>query len=136
MQINPYLSFNGNCAEAFAFYAQVLGGEVLAMMTHAGTPMEAHVPPEWVGKIMHARMRVGDSILMASDAPPDRYETPRGFSVTLSPTDPAEAERIFHALADNGVVQMAIQQTFWALRFGALTDRFGTPWMINCEAPA
>jgi PhnB protein len=134
MQLNPYLMFNGQCEAAFKFYAKVLGGKIEAMMTHEGTPAEEHVSPEWRKKIMHARLVVGDKILMASDAPPDRSDgTMKGFSVTLGTDSPVEAERIFHALAENGTVRMPIQETFWATRFGMLTDQFGTPWMINCE---
>jgi PhnB protein len=133
MQLNPYLFFNGQCEAAFKFYEQVLGGKIVAMMPHTGTPAEAHVPPEWRHKIMHARLTVGDAVLMGSDAPPDHFEKPQGFSVALQIKDPAEAERIFHALAANGTVSMPLAQTFWAIRFGMLVDRFGIPWMINCE---
>jgi PhnB protein len=136
MQVNPYLTFSGDCEAAFKFYEQCLGGEITAMMTHAGTPMEAHTPPEWRTKILHASLKVGDTVLMASDAPPDRYERPQGFSVSLVLKDTGEAERIFHALAKGGSVRMAIQQTFWAARFGMLVDKFGIPWMINCDAAA
>jgi PhnB protein len=85
---------------------------------------------------MHARLVLGDKVLMGSDAPPDHYEEMKGFSVTLGIDNPTEAERIFHALADSGMVRMPIQETFWAKRFGMLVDRFGTPWMINCEKAA
>ncbi|MBI1895923.1 MAG: VOC family protein [Acidobacteria bacterium] len=137
MEIIPYLVFSGQCETAFRFYEQCLRGKIEAMLPHAGTPAEAHVPPEWRSKIMHARLVVGDAVLMGSDAPPDRYQAPQGFSVTLQMKDPAEADRIFHALAENGTVRMPIQQTFWAVRFGMLVDRFGIPWMVNCEqAPA
>jgi PhnB protein len=135
MQMNPYLTFNGHCEAAFKFYAKVLGGNIEAMMPHAGTPMEQHVAPEWRSKIMHARLRFGDEVLMGSDAPPDRCQPMQGFSVSLGIDDPAEAERVFHALSEQGTVQMPIQETFWALRFGMLVDQFGTPWMINCEQP-
>jgi PhnB protein len=134
MQLNPYLFFNGQCEAAFKFYEKVLGGKIEAMMAHEGTPAAEHVPAEWRDKIMHARLVVGDKILMASDAPPDRSDgAMRGFYVTLGIDSPTEAERIFHALAENGTVRMPIQETFWAARFGMLIDRFGTPWMINCE---
>ncbi|HLQ25622.1 MAG TPA: VOC family protein [Acidiferrobacterales bacterium] len=136
MQLNPYLFFNGQCEAAFKFYERVLGGKIEAMLTHAGTPAEAQVPAEWRDKILHARLNVGGEVLMASDAPPGRYEEPKGFSVSLQMKDPAEAERIFHALAENGTVRMPIQKTFWAARFGMLVDRFGIPWMINCEQAA
>jgi PhnB protein len=132
MQLNSYLTFNGQGEAAFKFYEQCLGGKIEAMFTHAGTPAETQAPPGWRDKIMHARLNVGGSVLMGSDAPPGRYETPKGFSVQIGTTDPLEAERMFQALADGGTVQMPIQQTFWATRFGMLVDRFGTPWMVNC----
>jgi len=132
-QLNAYLFFNGQCEEAFTFYAKVLGGEIEAMMPHEGTPAAGNVPPEWRKKIIHARMRVGDTLLMASDAPPDHSEPAKGFKVNIGVDDPKEAERIFKAFSEGGTVQMPIQETFWALRFGMLVDRFGTPWMVNCE---
>jgi PhnB protein len=133
MQLNPYLTFNGQCEAAFRFYERCLGGKIVAMMPHEGTPAAEHVPAEWRNKILHARLIVGDQAVMGSDAPPGRYEEPKGFSVSVQIKVPAEAERIFHALAENGKVQMPIQQTFWAARFGMLKDQFGIPWMINCE---
>ena len=136
MQLSPYLNFNGQCEAAFKFYERVLGGKIEAMITYAGTPAEEHAPPELRNKILHARLIVGGDALMGSDAPPDRYEAPKGFSVSIQIGDPADAERIFHALAENGVVQLPIQQTFWAERFGMLVDQFGIPWMVNCGKPA
>jgi PhnB protein len=133
MQLNPYLFFNGQCEEAFKFYAQVLGGKIDGMLTHAGTPAEQQVPAEWRDKIMHARLIVGDQVLMASDAPPDHYEKPNGFSVSIQIKDKAEAERIFNELAEGGKIQMPFGQTFWAAGFGMCADRFGIPWMVNCE---
>jgi PhnB protein len=136
MQLNPYLFFNGQCEAAFKFYEKVLGGKIEAMLPHEGTPAAEHVPPEWRKKILHARLVVGDKVLMGSDAPPGRQEEMKGFSVTLGIDDPKEAERLFHALAENGTVRMPIEKTFWAVRFGMLVDQFGTPWMINCEQAA
>jgi PhnB protein len=133
MQINPYLNFNGQCEAAFKFYEKALRGKIIAMMTHAQTPMAEKAPPDWQNKIIHARLTVGDQVLMGSDAPPGRYEKPGGIFVTLGIKDPAEAERVFHALAEGGTVSMPIQETFWAVRFGMLVDKFGTPWMVNCE---
>jgi PhnB protein len=134
--MNPYLLFNGDCESAIRFYEKSLGGKVEAMFTHEGTPMEKVVPTEWRKKIIHARLKLGDKVLMASDCPPDRYVKPQGFSVNLDFNNPTEAERVFNALAENGSVQMPLQQTFWAAKFGMVTDRFGTPWMINCENAA
>ena len=136
MYMNPYLTFSGNCEAAFKFYERVLGGKIVAMMPHEGTPAAEHVPANWRSKIMHARLVVRNHILMGSDAPPERFEGMKGFSVTLGIDEPAEAERVFHALSESGTVRMPIQQTFWAARFGMLVDQFGTPWMINCEQAA
>jgi PhnB protein len=136
MHLIPYLTFDGDCEQAFKVYEKVLGGKIVAMVTHRDTPAEAHVPAEWRDKILHARLAFGDNILMASDAPPGRQERMQGFSVTLNVKEPAEAERIFDALADGGSVRMPLSETFWAKKFGMLTDRFGTPWMVNCEKAA
>jgi PhnB protein len=130
-----YLNFAGNCEEAFKTYEKILGGKIIAMMTAKGTPMESHIPPELVDKIMHARMMVGSTILMASDAPPSHYRPPQGFSVNIGVDTPAEADRIYAALAEGGQQTMPIAETFWAHRFGTCVDRFGTPWMVNCEKP-
>lgn len=135
MQLHPYLTFNGQCEEAFQFYQRALGAKVEMLLLHEGTPAEAHVPTDWRKKVMHGRINLNGQTVMASDAPPTRYEQPRGFSINLSYQDPAEAERAFQALAEGGQVQMPIQETFWAVRFGMVADRFGIPWMVNCEKP-
>lgn len=137
MQLNPYLYFHGDCEAAFKFYERCLGGKIEAMMQHDGTPAAQQVPAEWRKKILHARLSLGNGeVLMASDAPPQQYAKPDGFSVSLQIKDPQQADRVFHALAENGTVRMPIQQTFWAARFGMLVDQFGIPWMVNCEKKA
>jgi len=133
MQINSYLLFDGTCEEAFKFYEKLLGGKIEDLLTHEGTPAACQVPPEWQKKILHARMTIGNAVLMASDAPPGRYSKPHGFSVNIGVNSVNEAERIFSALAEHGTVHMPLGETFWAERFGMLTDRFGIPWMLNCE---
>lgn len=133
MQLNPYLTFNGQCAPAFKFYEQCLGGRIEMMMTHAESPAADQVPAGWREKIIHARLVVGDRVLMGSDAPPDRYEAPKGFSMSLGVDSPAEAERIFRALSTKGTVTMPLQKTFFAASFAMLVDQFGIPWMIICE---
>jgi PhnB protein len=133
MQLNPYLSFDGRCETAFKFYERCLGGKIVAMMSYGDTPMAETMPADWRGKIAHARLVVGDKVLMGGDGMPNCYETPKGFSVTLGFEDPAEADRVFAALMENGTARMPIQETFWAHRFGMLVDQFGTPWMVNCE---
>src|ERR1700733_14104010 len=102
MQISPYLFFSGNCKEAFETYERILGGKIDAMMPHAGTPAEQHVPPEWRDKVMHAHMVIGDQTLMASDAPPGKggEDKPQGFSVSLNFKDVNEGKRVFDALAE------------------------------------
>ena len=133
--INTYLLFNGQCEEAFTLYAKVLGGKIDAMMTHEGTPAAEGAPKEWLKKILHARMTIGGSTLMASDAPPGRYDRPQGFSVNITAATPADAERIYNALTPGGKITMPLAETFWALKFGMFVDKYGTPWMINCEKP-
>jgi PhnB protein len=136
MQLNPYLLFNGECEAAFKFYEKCLGGKIETMLTNAGTPAEEHVPAEWRDKILHARMVVGDQVLLASDAPPGHYSQPTGISVSIQLKDKAEAERIFNELAENGTTQMPFQETFGSPGFGMCADRFGIPWMVNCEPAA
>ena len=136
MRLSSYLLFNGECEAALKFYEQCLRGKIEAMMTYTGSPAAEQVPAGWRDKVLHACLVVGDQVLMASDAPPGRFEKPQGFSVSIEINDPAEGERIFNALAEGGKVQMPFEQTFWAYRFGMVVDRFGTPWMINCDKPA
>ena len=133
MQLNPYLLFNGDCEAAFKLYEKVLGGKIEALIPNEGAPGTEQLPTEWKSKIMHGRMTINGQVLMASDAPPGRYSKPGGFSVNISVTDPKEADRIFSALSEGGTIHMPIAETFWAVRFGMFTDRFGTPWMVNCE---
>jgi PhnB protein len=136
MQLNPYLFFNGKCEAAFRFYEKVLGGKIVAMMTHEETPIADQVAPEMRKAIIHARLAIGDKVIMGSDSPPDRYDAAKGFSVTVGVEEPAEAERIFAALSKDGTIRMPMEETFWAHRFGMLVDQYGIPWMINCEKAA
>src|SRR5262245_65888484 len=110
MQLSPYLNFNGQCEAAFKFYERVLGGKIEAMITYAGTPAEEHSPPELRNKILHARLIVGGDALMGSDAPPDRYEASKSFSVSIQIYDTADAERILPDLAENGTGELAIKE--------------------------
>ncbi len=133
MKVNAYLMFDGNCEAAFKFYEKAVGAKTVVKMTFGDTPMAGEMPADWRGKWVHARMQVGDQVVMASDAPPGRYEAPKGMSINLSFEQPTEADRIFKALSDGAKVTMPIQETFWAQRFGMLVDKFGVPWMVNCE---
>ncbi len=133
MEANAYLMFNGDCAEAFKFYERVLDGKIEALFPYAGSPATEHAPPEFGDKIMHATMRIGHTKLMASDSPPERYKKPEGISIALGLHDTARGEQIFNALSEGGQVTMPYQKTFWAAGFGMCVDRFGIPWMVNCE---
>ena len=133
MQMNPYVSFKGDCEAAFSLYERCLGGQMGAMFRYAGSPAEDYAPSGWSDKIMHGSITVAGQVLMGADVAPERYEAPTGFSLSLQVTGTAEAERVFRELADGGRVMMPLEKTFWAERFGMLVDRFGVPWMINCE---
>jgi PhnB protein len=132
MQTSTYLFLDGTCEEAFTRYQQVLGGRITAMIRHAGTPAQDHVPPEWQDKIMHVCLDLGDRQLMGSDAC-GRFQPLQGFSIQVAGSSAKDAERIFTALGEGGTVNMPLQQTFWAERFGMLVDRFGVPWMVNYD---
>lgn len=135
MKLVTYLHFDGRCREAFQFYAQCLGGRIEAMLTHGETPMAAHVPVGWHDKIGHARLVLGDQVLMGGDSPPAYQRPMQGFSVHLAVDDGAEAQRIFGAFGEGGHVVMPMEETFWASHFGMVVDRFGTPWMVSHEKP-
>lgn len=135
MQVNPYLSFKGECRDAFQFYEQLLGGK-LELMSWGDSPMCDQTPEDWKGKVMHACLTRGDQLLMGADSPPGYQEDMKGFSVSLHFNDKAEGERIFNALAEGGQVRMPFQETFWAAGFGVAVDKFGVPWMVSCEKAA
>jgi PhnB protein len=130
---NTYLHFNGNCEEAFKFYAETFGGKILMTMKGKDAPSSAECSPEFGNKILHTRMTIGSAVLMGSDCPPGFYDAPKGLSVNIGVDSPTEADRIYAELAKGGIEKMPIAETFWAERFGMCIDRFGTPWMVNCE---
>ena len=134
MRMNPYLSFKGDCEDAFTLYEQHLGAVRGAIYRYGGSPMAGDVPADWSEKVMHGTITVGGQLLMGGDVAPDRYEAPKGFSLSLQIESPEEARRVFHALSEGGSVVMPLEPTFWAVLFGMVIDRFGVPWLINCEA--
>ncbi|MFN2576424.1 MAG: VOC family protein [Pyrinomonadaceae bacterium] len=136
MKINPYVNFNGDCAEAFKLYERVLGAKITFMMTWGEMPGADQFPAETHKRIMHATLNVGEQTLMGSDAPPDRYQAPKGANVSIHVKDKREAERVFNALAEGGNVTMPFSQTFWSTGFGMCVDRFGIPWMVNTDEPS
>ncbi|CAN5186649.1 VOC family protein [soil metagenome] len=134
MQVNAYLNFNGNCAEAFRFYAELFKAKIDQMMTHKDIPPGVNMPniEQWRDKVLHVSLKGEGFELAGSDTPPAYYEKPQGMVVSIGVTDPKEAERLFTALSEKGSVRMPLEKTFWAQKYGMCTDRFGIPWMINC----
>jgi PhnB protein len=129
-----YLTFDGRCEAAFRFYEQRLGATVGSMFPYGNSPMSESVPPGWETKIMHGSITLGGMTICGADV--QGYVQPKGFHIFLEPDDPAETERLFSALAENATIEMPLQETFWSVRFGVLTDQFGIPWTLGCaQAP-
>ncbi len=136
MKLHTYLNFNGNCAEAFAYYEKHLGAKILGSMTYGQMPGATSLPPEQVNLVLHARIALGETYLMASDVPPNMpWEPMRSAYLTLNVDSSADAERIHTALADGGEIFMALQETFYAHKFSMLRDKFGINWMVIHEKP-
>jgi PhnB protein len=131
MQVEPYLFFEGRCEEALEFYRKALGAEVTMLLRFKESPDPGMCPPGAEDQVMHANLRIGDNTMMASDGRCGGHPSFQGFSLSLYLTDEAEAERLFAALSEGGQVQMPLDKTFWAKRFGMVADRFGVSWMIN-----
>jgi PhnB protein len=136
MQLNFHLHFSGQCEEAFKFYEKCLGGKTDGLFRYKDAPAPQQVPAEWGNKLMHAHMTIGEQVLMGMDAPPERFHKPQGFHVNLGVKDVAEGKRIFETLSEKGNVIMPFGPTFWSPGFAMFVDRFGTPWMVNCEPAA
>jgi len=135
MRLHTYLNYGGNCAQAFRFYEQHLGGKITTMLTHGQMPDPKNVPPERQNDILHARMTIGGTEVLASDVPPERFQPMRSVYLALSVDSIDEAERIYALLSEGGDIFMPMQETFFAFRFGMLRDKFGTSWMIVNERP-
>jgi len=150
MQFVPYLNFDGTCAEAMAFYARLFGGQIVFQSTFGDMPPGEGMPPlpeSARNRLMHARLEVGAQSLMASDTLPavegmdpeacgGGYRKPQGLWVSIGVETEAEGKRVFDGLAEGGQVSMPFAKTFWSPGFGMVTDRFGTPWMVNVAAQA
>jgi PhnB protein len=133
--MQAYLSFNGNAAEALAFYAHCLGGK-LTSLSYGESPMANEVPAEAHGRVMHARLEARGLVLMGADNPPGmEHHGYHGFALSVQSGSVDEGARLFDALAAGGKVTMPYAATFWSQGFGMLLDRFGVPWMVNCEVP-
>ena len=135
MNFSTHLGFDGNCDEAMKFYEKTFGGKIDFKMTWRESPMADQVGPDFQDKIMHESMSLGNTMLMASDSPPGRFQKAQGIVVSINVETQEDADRVFKALAEGGSVQMPIAETFWAKRFGMATDKFGIPWMVNCSKP-
>jgi PhnB protein len=135
MKLHTYLNYGGNCEQAFRFYEQHLGGQITMMMTHGQQPGASGVPPEWKNAILHARINLGETVLLGADIPPDRFQPMRSAYLSLTVSSIEEAERIYALLSDGGQIFMPMEETFFAFRFAMLRDKFGTSWMIVHERP-
>jgi PhnB protein len=135
MKLYTYLNYGGNCAQAFRFYEEHLGGKITMMMTHGQMPDPSNVPPNWKDAILHARMDIGETVLMGADIPPDRFQPMRSAYLSLIVGSIDEAERVYKVLSDGGEIFMPMQETFFAFRFAMLRDKFGTSWMLLHERP-
>ena len=134
MKLHTFLNYGGNCEQAFRFYEQHLGGKIIMMMTRGQLP-NPEVSPETKNLIVHARISIGETELMGSDVPPERFQPMRSVYLSLTVGSIDEAERIYALLSDGGQIFMPMEETFFAFRFAMLRDKFGTSWMILHERP-
>ena len=139
MQVQVYLFFAGRCEEAIDFYKKTLGAKVMMLMRFKDSPeppQPGMIPPDSENKVMHASLRMGDTVVMASDGRCEGAPSFEGFSLSVTVADEAEADRVFAALAEGGKIQMPLSKTFWSSRFGMLSDRFGVGWMVSVAVQA
>lgn len=133
MHVQPYLFFHGRADEAIAFYQHAVGAELGALMRYEEAPGPSPVPDGWLDKVMHASLRIGETEVLLSDGRGEHNTAFNGFSLHLTLRSVVAAEQAFAALAEEGRVEMPLEKTFWAQRFGMLTDRFGVGWMVSCH---
>ena len=131
LKLDVYLNYKGNCREAFQFYEKYLGGKIIMMSTFNEIPDSSNIPEERKNDILHARIEIGNTLLMGADIP--HAEPMRSAYLTLRVESNEEAERIYKLLSDRGEIFMKLEQTFYASRFAMLRDKFGTNWMLLCE---
>jgi PhnB protein len=133
MQPTPYLFFDGQCETAFHFYSQCFGSPIVASIKYGDQGNCESLGPEARNRIMHTAMKLDSGMILASDCLPGQFERPQGFAVSVDLPSAEEAERVFGQLSTNGSVTMPMTETFWAIRFGMVTDQYGIPWMIGCN---
>jgi PhnB protein len=136
MKINAYLTFDGQCEQAFKFYENVLGGKIEAIIRFGEMPEGGDMPAESANNVMHALLTIGENVLMGSDAPAPHFQKAQGVSVAINVDTPEEAERLFADLSKDATTMiLPLTETSWAQRFAMFVDRFGTPWFLNCPKP-
>jgi len=135
MLVQPYLMFDGRCEEALEFYRRAVGAEVTALLRWKDSPDPRMAMPGAENKVMHSRLRIGDTTIMASDGRCEGKPEFQGFSLSITAADVAEANQLFAALGEGGQVQMPLSETFFSPRFGMVADRFGVSWMVYVEGP-
>jgi len=134
MPITPYLFFEGCAEEALGFYRTAIGAQTTMMMRNSDSPEPpppGMMPPGTENKIMHAEMKIGDSMVLVSDGHCAGAAKFAGFGLSLPAKDVAEAERFFAALSEGGEVRMPMSRTFFSPAFGMVQDRFGVLWMVG-----
>lgn len=134
MKAVAYLNFDGKCREAFDFYAKALGGKIAFLQTFGDSPMKDQMPPQFQDRVLHVRLEAGEAVILGSDTPPGmQFNGPHGFAVALLFQKPEDVDPVFNALAAGGRVDMPVDKTFWSARFGMCVDKYGIPWILNCE---
>lgn len=131
MKLDVYVNYPGHCKEAFQFYEKNLGGKITMMLTHQQAPVGSNMPANWKDAILHARIQIGDSVIMGADIP--NAEPMRSAYLTLRLATDEEAERVYALLSEGGEIFMKMEETFFASRFAMLRDKFGTSWMLLHE---
>jgi PhnB protein len=135
MKLTTHLHYGGNCAEALRFYEEHLGAKISFMMTYEQMPEPKNIPPGCEQGVLHASIRIADATIMAGDAPADRFQPMRSAYLALSVDSDEEAERIYALLTEAGEIILPMAETFFALRFAMLRDKFGILWMLIHERP-
>ncbi|HEY7885422.1 MAG TPA: VOC family protein [Cellvibrionaceae bacterium] len=132
MNLSVHINFNGNCQEAFEYYAQHLNGEIGTLLTFRNSPASANVPEHWQDKIVHANIKIAGIELAGGDNLPEQYNQPKGFCILLGLETEAEVLFIFDKLSPGGDIILSPQKTFWSSCYAIMVDRFGVPWKLNC----
>ena len=134
MNVSFHIHFNGQCREAFEYYANVLDGKIGTMLPFSQSPEAGNVPEAWKSKIVHGNIEIGDINIAGDDLQPEHYKQPNGFYILLGIEDETKTRAVFESLSKNGKVVFPLQKTFWSPCYGIVIDQFGVPWKVNCAA--